>query len=122
MNAATIDGELSFHGWISFALGERQVNGYVNRGGAVSPIVTAEAHSQLDDAFMHTRVDGRFTTLDGAELTLEAEGVAGMPLLARHMQMQEVACTATLDGRPAIAHIEHGWPASYIADYRDGGQ
>jgi hypothetical protein len=117
MNAATVDGELSFHGWISFALGERQVNGYVNRGGVLSPIVTAEAHSQLDGAFMHTHVDGRFRTLDGAELTLEAEGVAGMPLLARHMQMQEVACTATLDGKPAVAHIEHGWPASYIADY-----
>ena len=117
MNAATIDGELSFHGWISFALGERQVNGYVNRAGALSPIVEADAHSTLDGAFMHTAVDGRFRTLDGAELTMHADGVAGMPLLARHMQMQEVACTATLDGRPAIAHIEHGWPISYIEDY-----
>lgn len=117
INAATVDGELSLHGWISFALGERQINGYVNRGGVVSPIVEAEAHSTLDAAFMHTAVEGRFRTLDGAVLTLHANGVAGMPLAARHMQMQEVACSATLDGRAAVAHIEHGWPASYIADY-----
>jgi hypothetical protein len=117
MNAATLDGELSLHGWISFALGERQVNGYVNRGGTLSPIVEAEAHSQLDDAFMHTRTSGRFKTLDGAELLMETKAVAGMPMIARHMQANEVACTATLDGRLAIAHIEHGWPVSYIADY-----
>jgi hypothetical protein len=122
MNASTLDGELTFHGWISFALGERQVNGYVNRGGVLSPIVEAEAHSQLDHEFMHKQVSGRFKSLDGLELLMEADGVAGMPLSARHMQMQEVACTATLDGRPAIAHIEHGWPASYIQDYVNEGQ
>lgn len=117
MNAATVDGELSFHGFISFALGQRQVNGYVNRGGTLSPIVEADAESTLDDAFMHTLVAGRFRTLDGAVLQLEARGVAGTALPQRHMQIPEVACHATLDGRPAIAHIEHGWPAAYIADY-----
>jgi hypothetical protein len=120
MNASTLDGTVSLHGWISFALGERQVNGYVSRDGVVSPIVEAEAHSQLDAAFMHTHVTGRFRTLDGRELELEADAVAGMPMVARHMHANEVAGTATLDGRPAIAHIEHGWPASYIADYIDG--
>ena len=120
MNAATLDGSVSLHGWISFALGERQVNGYVNRAGTLSPIVEAEAHSRLDDAFMHTHTSARFRTLDGAELLMETEAVAGMPLIARHMQANEVACTATLDGAPAVAHIEHGWPVSYIADYVDG--
>jgi hypothetical protein len=66
---------------------------------------------------MHTHTSGRFRTLDGAELLMETEAVAGMPLIARHMQANEVACTATLDGSPAVAHIEHGWPVSYISDY-----
>lgn len=117
INAATLDGEVSLHGWISDALGERQVNGYVNRGGEVSAIQTAESHAELDDRFMHTRVTGVFVDADDRELRLEATSVAGLAIPARHMQMNEIACSATLDGAPAIAHIELGWPAAYLQDY-----
>ena len=116
MNAATPDGSLSLHGWISNALGDVQVNGYVNRGGEVSPIVAASAQAELDDQLMHRHVTGSFTTEDGQTLELVADAVAGTSIPARHLRMHEIACTATLDGRPAIAHIELGWPASYVED------
>lgn len=121
MNVIAPEENLSLHGWISFALGDRQINGYVNRGGDVSPIVAAEATATLDAALMHTSVTGRFTTADGRELRLEAKAVAGLPIPARHMQMHEVACTATLDDTPAVAHIELGWPAAYVADFTTDG-
>lgn len=118
MNASTPDGDVSVHAWISYALGDRQVNGYVNRAGTVSPIVTAEAKATLDDQFMHQSVVGSFTTADGRELRLEAKAVAGLPVPARHLQMNEIACSATFDGaQPAIAHIELGWPQAYVSDY-----
>lgn len=121
INATAIDEDVSLHGWISYALGDRQVNGYVNRGGDVSPIVAAESHADLDEHFMHTRVTGSFVTADGRELRLDATSVAGLAIPARHMQMNEIACTATLDGAAAIAHIELGWPASYVHDYTTPG-
>jgi hypothetical protein len=121
INATAIDEDISLHGWISYALGDRQINGYVSRGGVVSPIVAAEARAQLDDTFMHTSVSGTFTTADGRRLPLEATSVAGLPIPARHMQMNEIACSATLDGHAAIAHIELGWPQSYIAEYTAPG-
>jgi hypothetical protein len=121
INATCVEAEVSLHGWISYALGDRQVNGYVSRDGTVSPIVAAESHAELDQAFMHTRVSGSFVTADGEELRLEATSVAGVAIPARHMQMNEIACTATLDGEAAIAHIELGWPQAYIADYTAPG-
>jgi hypothetical protein len=121
INATAVDEDISLHGWISYALGDRQVNGYVSRDGVVSPIVTAESHAVLDEAFMHTSVSGNFVDAEGRELRLEATSVAGIPVPARHMQMNEIACSATLDGHAAIAHIELGWPQSYIADYTAPG-
>jgi len=121
INAATPDGQVSVHAWISYALGDRQVNGYVNRGGKVSAIQTAESHAVLDDRFMHTRVSGTFVDADGLELRLEATSVAGLAIPARHMQMNENACLGTLDDAPAIAHIELGWPAAYVQEYTEPG-
>jgi len=117
INAATLDGEVTLHGWISYALGDRQVNGYVNRGGDVQPIVSAEATAELDEQFMHTAVTGTFTTAGGDNVELAATSVAGTPIRARHLQLNEVACEATLGGAPAVAHIELGWPQSYIAEF-----
>lgn len=121
INAATVDGTVSLHAWISYALGDRQVNGYVNRGGEVSAIRTADSDAELDDRFMHTSVSGSFVDDAGRELRLEATSVAGMAIPARHMQMNEIACSATLDGAPAIAHIELGWPEAYVREYTAPG-
>jgi hypothetical protein len=117
INATTVDHRVSLHGWISYALGDRQINGYVNRDGEVSAIVAAESTADLREDFMHTAVTGSFTDASGRTLELEATSVAGLPIPARHMQMNEIACTATLDGAPAIAHIELGWPTAYLQDY-----
>jgi len=117
MNAATLDGSLSVHGWIGFALGGITYNGYVNRAGSVSPITFVTADAQLDENFMHTAVSATLTTADGASLQLEATSVAGLPIPARHLQMNEIAGTATLDGQEAISHIELGWPQAYIKEY-----
>jgi hypothetical protein len=117
INAATLDGELSVHAWTSYALGAEQVNGYVNRSGTVTPFAAVRAAAELDDAFMHRRVRGTFTATDGTAVELDATAVAGVPIPARHLLMHEVACDATLDGRPAVAQVELGWPASYVADF-----
>jgi hypothetical protein len=117
MNASTLDGELSLHAWIGFAKGDITYNGYVNRGGVLSPINFVYAEADLDENFMHTAVRAKLTTEDGGELQMDTISVAGLPIPARQLRMNEIACHAKLDGSDAIAHIELGWPQSYIADY-----
>lgn len=117
INATAHDHSVSLHGWVSFALGDRQVNGYVNRGGEVRPIATADCSAELDDALMHSSVTGRFVDTAGDELVLEATSVAGLAIPGGHTRMHEIACAATLDGAPADAHVELGWPGSYVEQF-----
>jgi hypothetical protein len=118
MNAATVDGSTSLHAFVIFALGERLVNGYVNRDGVVTPLSAIDARTDLDmSTMLHRSVQATCTDEAGGETVLDATGVAALGVPARHMRMNEVSCTATLDGQPAIAHIEMGWPESYIKDF-----
>ena len=118
MNAATADGSTSLHAFVIFALGDRLVNGYVNRAGAVSPLTAIDVRTELDlSTMLHRRVHAVCTDHEGGQITLDATGVAGLAVPARHMRMNEVACVATLDDRPAIAHVEMGWPETYVREF-----
>jgi hypothetical protein len=118
MNAATLDGSTSLHAFVIFALGDRMVNGYVNRGGVVTPLSGIEARTDLDmSTMLHRGVRATCTDENGGETVLDATGVAALGVPARQMRMNEIACSATLDGQPAIAHIEMGWPESYIREF-----
>jgi hypothetical protein len=111
---ATAGDDLSLHAMIMDVKGERLVNGYLNIDGVVSPVATAEAHADLDDRMVHRAVRGRFTDEKGRELELEADYAAGWSMPIRHLLLNEVGMTATLGGRPAVAHVELGWPADYV--------
>ena len=117
MNATTSDGEASLHAWISFALGDVQVNGYVNRGGTVTPLVDLVAHADLDDHMLHTAVRATLIDADGGETVLEARRAAIWQMPIRHLYLNEAAMTATIDGREAVAHVELGWPQAYVDEY-----
>jgi hypothetical protein len=118
MNAATPDGATSLHAFVIFALGDRLVNGYANRDGVLTPLTAIDVRQELDlDTMLHRRVRATCTDENGREMVLDATGVAGLGVPARHMRMNEVACTATLDGAPAFAHVEMGWPETYIREF-----
>ncbi|MGH8999000.1 MAG: DUF7064 domain-containing protein [Acidimicrobiia bacterium] len=113
MNAIAAD-DLSLHAMIMHAKGELLVNGYLNRDGVVSPIVTAEAAADLDDQMIHRALTARFTDEAGRHAALECTYAAGWQMPIGHLVLNEVGMAATLDGRPAVAHIEFGWPADYV--------
>lgn len=118
MNAATPDGSTSLHAFVIFALGDRLVNGYVNRNGEVTPLTAIEVRADLDlDTMLHRGVRATCTDENGRDTVLDATGVAGLSVPARHMRMNEVACTAALDGVPAVGHVEMGWPESYVREF-----
>lgn len=119
MNATTVDGSVSFHGFVLFALGDRLVMGYASRDGEVTPVddIRVEADIDTTTTMMHRHTKATCVDAAGREMVLDATAVASIPVPARHMRMNEVACTATLDGQPAISHIEMGWPEAYVQDY-----
>lgn len=121
INVTSLDGKLSTHAWVSFAFGDRQINGYVNREGKLSPITELDVTGVLNDDFMHTSVSGILKTADGKELRMETRSVAGLPIHARHLVLNEVVGKATLNGAPAASHIEFGWPMSYVAEFTEPG-
>jgi hypothetical protein len=116
INAAAGD-DLSLHAWVSFALGERQVNGYVNREGVVIPLVDVQATATLDDRMLHETVTARLLDAEGGETLLVGRRAAIWQMPIRHLYLNEAAMSATIDGRAAIAHVELGWPQAYVNDY-----
>jgi hypothetical protein len=114
MNAATPDGSTSLHCMLYSAFGEQLVNGYINRDGLVSPIVSARASAKLDGRLYHRAVSGRYVDELGREMILDARFAAGWSMPIQHMLLNEVGMSAELDGAPATAHVEMGWPADYV--------
>lgn len=120
MNAATPDGSASLHAMIMNVKGETLVNGYVNADGRLSPIATAEAHAELDEAMIHRAVSGRFTDEAGRTMVLESRYAAGWSMPIQHLVLNEIGMSGTLDGRPATVHVELGWPADYVRGLTGG--
>jgi hypothetical protein len=114
INAATPDGGTSLHCTLANVKGAVRINGYTNRDGVVSPIVTATANAELDEAMVHRRVQAEVVDESGAQMTLDAHFAAGWTMPIQHMFLNEIGMSATLDGRPATAHVELGWPQDYV--------
>jgi hypothetical protein len=94
--------------------GERLVNGYINRDGTVAPITVAEAKAELDDRLVHRAASGQFTDELGRRMRLECSYSAGWSMPIQHLLLNEIAMSGTLDGSPAVVHVELGWPADYV--------
>jgi hypothetical protein len=114
MNAATPDGSTSLHAMIMFVKGQILVNGYLNMDGMLAPIVSAEATADLDEEMIHRAVSGRFVDEQGREMRLESSYAAGWSMPIQHLLLNEIGMTGTLNGQPAVVHVELGWPAEYV--------
>ena len=112
---ATADDEQSLHAMAMDVKGERIVQGYLNRDGLVSPLVSADAHADLDEQLNHRRVTADLVDEAGRTARLEADYRAGWRMPIDPLLLNEFAMDATIDGRPAVAHIELGWLSDYVA-------
>ncbi|GAA5163335.1 hypothetical protein GCM10023321_50020 [Pseudonocardia eucalypti] len=113
INATAEDGR-SLHAMIMEVKGQQLINGYINSDGRLCPIVHARAEAELDDRLVHRAVSGRFEDSAGRTMNLECTYAAGWGMPIQHLVLNEIAMSATLDGVPAVAHVELGWPADYV--------
>lgn len=111
---ATAGDDLTLHAMSMDAKGERIVQGYLNRDGKVSPLVEIDAHADLDDDLNHRRVTADLVDEEGRTARLEAEYRAGWRMPIEPLLLNEFAMSATIDGRPAVAHVELGWLSDYV--------
>jgi hypothetical protein len=111
---ATAGDDLTLHAMSMDVKGERIVQGYLNRDGTVSPLVSIDAHADVDEQMIHRRVTADLVDEAGRSARLEAEYSAGWQMPIEPLLLNEISMTATIDGRPAVAHIELGWLADYV--------
>jgi len=114
INCATRDGDTAIHCMLMNALGEVMTTGYLYADGTLSPIVHGDVDTELDKTMCHRRVVGRFRDELGREMSMDAEFAAGWSMPIGDLVLNEVGMHATLDGAPAIAHVEMGWPQDYV--------
>lgn len=114
MNAGTHDGTVSLHAMKLYALGEEIVYGYLNRAGVVTRVTHVDVAAELDEAMMHRRVHGTVTDETGAAMSFDAHAAAAWSMPIHTHTLNEVGMSAVLDGRPAVAHVEFGWPTAYL--------
>jgi hypothetical protein len=117
---AVAGDDLSLHAWESYALAERQVMGYVQRAGKVVPLVDVQLSIELDESLLHESVTARLLDATGGETTLTTRRAAIWKMPAHTLYLNEAAMFATIDGRPAVAHVEFGWPQGYFDAYAGG--
>lgn len=114
INAASHDGTRSLHCMVMIVQGETTVLGYTNRDGVVSPIVSGLVKAELDQDMVQRALTGVVHDEAGLEMRIEAQFAAGYAMPIHHLQLNEVGMSAVLDGKPATAHVEFGWPADYV--------
>ncbi|MBF7014376.1 hypothetical protein QUC32_08270 [Novosphingobium resinovorum] len=112
----------SVHFWEFYALGRRQVRGYVYKDAVMAEIATLDVDwqgdSRLDQtAFQCDIVDklGRATRVEG-----DVFGVFPLPA-APNFVLNEGAARLTIDGNPGGGWMEMGWPISYLEHVRAAG-
>ncbi len=114
--------DTSVHFWEFFALGRRQLRGYVCKNGLMAPITDLVFDWQGDANFNHTAFQA--TVVDEAGRTTSVDGtVFGVyPLVADpNFVLHEGAAEIMVDGKPGSGWLEMGWPRDYLAHVRGTG-
>jgi hypothetical protein len=110
--------EVAVHAIEVYALGRRELRGYVYRDGELSQITEFDVHDfELDERMHHTALRatlhdelGRATEFAGRTFAMFEFPVS--PLATLH----EGSMSVEIDGTPGVGHVEMCWPKAYV-DY-----
>jgi hypothetical protein len=113
ISAQAQDG-VTFNAMLLHARGENWHCGYVSRGGRLSPIVDVRVKAAYDENWWQTGGEIVLRDAGGGVVMVSAERFALFRFEAgEHIVLHEAACTGTIDGVPALVHLEAGWERSY---------
>jgi hypothetical protein len=113
ISAQAQDG-VTFNAMLLHARGENWHNGYVSRGGELSAIVDVSVKADYDANWWQTGGEIVIRDAGGGVTSVSAERFALFRFEAgERIVMHEAGCTGTIDGVPALVHLEAGWDRSY---------
>jgi hypothetical protein len=112
---AQASGDMSVHFWEFYALGERQLRGYVVKDGLMAEITDLALTWQGDDKLNHKAFQCAITDEAGRQTRVEAEVFGIYPLRADpNFTLNEGASIIHIDGVAGSGWLEMGWPQSYL--------
>jgi len=115
INVGTQD--VAVHAWESYALGARQVNGYVWRDRVLAPIDTLDVEGSLGPAldWAASRLVAADTHGRVTEVDLEVR--ARSRVSVSHLYMTETSAQASIGGQLGTAVVEYAFPSAYVDPY-----
>jgi hypothetical protein len=115
ISAQAQDG-VTFNAMLLHARGENWNCGYISRDGKLSAIVDVRVKADYDANWWQTGGEIILRDADGGVTTVSAARFALFRFEAgERIVMHEAGCTGTIDGVPALIHLEAGWERSYAA-------
>jgi len=119
---AQVGDEVSVHFWEFYALGQRQVRGYVFKDKVMAELTELDFHWQGDDLLNQTSFQCTVRDDAGRETRLEADVFGVCPLIPDpNYVLNEGAAVVKVDGRSGAGWVEMGWPASYLRHVAENG-
>lgn len=107
--------EFSVHFWEFYALGQRQVRGYVYKDGVMAQVTDLAVEWQGDSKLNQTAFQCDVTDEAGRKTRVEADVFGVFPLpAAANFVLNEGASHITIDGHKGSGWMEMGWPISYL--------
>lgn len=107
--------DISVHFWEFYALGERQVRGYVCKASLMAEITDLAVDWQGDARLNHRAFQCRITDEAGRNTVVEAEVFGIYPLRPDPaFTLNEGAARIVIDGVPGSGWMEMGWPQAYL--------
>lgn len=120
---AQVADRVSVHFWDFFALGERQLRGYVFKQGLMAEITRLDFAWQGDAELNHTAYQCTITDEAGRTTRLEAKVFGIYPLIPDpDFVLNEGASTMIIDGEEGSGWLEMGWPRPYLRYIADSGR
>jgi hypothetical protein len=114
--------DMSVHFWEFYALGERQLRGYVCKSGLMAEITTLDLQWQGDAQFNHTAFQADIVDEAGRHTRVDAKVFGVYPLVPDpDFVLNEGAAEIMIDGVPGSGWLEFGWPRPYLEHVRRVG-
>lgn len=114
--------DMSVHFWEFYALGERQLRGYVCKDGLMAEITQLDLQWQGDDQFNHTAFQCAIVDEAGRRTQVEAKVFGVYPLFPDPtFVLNEGAAEILIDGVAGSGWLEMGWPTAYLDHVRNIG-
>ena len=116
---AQAGADLAVHFFDIYALGRRELRGYVLRDGLYMPVVEVQTHFTVDADYKQKTIFSIVHDADGGRTEIQGDFFGHYPLIpGDHTTLIEGGMTCTINGRPGGGYVEFLWPARYLSHIR----